>query len=108
MTHSGKRVGLRALSAIGLTMVLLGPAAAWSTAAESDGPNKTTPLPTTTTLEPMVNPSGLTEPAPYGWHADYIGPLRGVFDTSFGVKFWPGRFNFRSLMFGGAVDLAPG
>jgi hypothetical protein len=71
-------------------------------------PRKTTPLPKTTTQEPLVNPVGLTEPVRYGWNPDYIGPFRGVFDASFGVKFWPGRFNFRNLIFGGAMDLAPG
>ena len=65
-------------------------------------------LPQTTTLERLVNPTGLSEPSPMGWHTDYIGPLRGVLDASFGVKFWPDRFYVRDLMMGGAIDLAPG
>jgi hypothetical protein len=71
-------------------------------------PKKTTPLPGTTTQEKLVNPVGLSEPAPYGWHTDFIGPGRGFFDASFGIKFWPDRFNFRNLIFGGTIDIASG
>ena len=68
----------------------------------------TTPLPPTTTQERLINPTGLTEESPYGWHTDFIGTGRGVFDLSFGIKFWPDKFYFRNVMFGGAVDLLPG
>ncbi|HEV2474637.1 MAG TPA: hypothetical protein VGS41_18320, partial [Chthonomonadales bacterium] len=68
----------------------------------------TTPLPSTTTLEKMVNPDGLSESDAVGWHTDFIGPWRGYFDLSFGLKFWPGRFNFRNVIFGGTVDILPG
>lgn len=71
-------------------------------------PDKTTPLPPTSTLEKLVNPKGLTESSPLGWHTDYIGSLRGTFDASFGIKFWPDRFKLRNLIFGGTVDLASG
>ena len=36
-------------------------------------PQKTTPLPPTTTQERLVNPIGLTELPKYGWHTDTIG-----------------------------------
>src|SRR5258708_6326547 len=71
-------------------------------------PQKTTPLPDTTTQERLVNPTGLTETAPNGWHTDFIGPFRGDFDASFGIKFWPDRFNLRNLIFSSTVDLLPG
>lgn len=85
---------------------LLSPAGAQVTSQQP--PTVTTPLPRTSTLEPRVNPTGLTEAPRYGWHTDYIGPFRGDFDLSFGVKVWPDRFNLRSLIFGGQVDLLPG
>lgn len=91
-----------------VTAVLFAPATVLAAPPDQDTPKKTAPLPQTTTLERIVNPSGLTEPSPYGWHTDFIGPFRGVFDASFGVKLWPDRFSLRSLMFGGTVDLAPG
>jgi hypothetical protein len=77
-------------------------------ARAQDTPQDTTPLPPTTTQERLVNPTGLSEPAPYGWHPDFIGPFRGDFDLSFGVKFWVDRFYLRNLLFSGTVDLAPG
>ena len=78
-------------------------------APAQDAPQKTTPLPPTTfTQERLVNPTGLTEPTPLGWHTDGIGPLRGDFDASFGVKFWPDRFELRNLIFSGTVELLPG
>jgi hypothetical protein len=67
-----------------------------------------TPLPYTTTLEPEINPRGLMEPPHYGWHTDFIGPWRGYFDLSIGVKAWSDRFTFQNLIFGGFVDLLPG
>ena len=79
-----------------------------SLAQDAEPKRRTTPIPPTTTQELLVNPVGLSEPAAYGWHTDYIGPFRGAFDASFGVKIWTDRFNFRSLLFGGAMDLAPG
>ncbi len=66
------------------------------------------PLPATTTQERLVNPTGLTEADRFGWHSDYLGFGRGIFDASVGIKFWPDRFNFRNFIFGGAMDLAPG
>lgn len=71
-------------------------------------PQETTPLPPATTQERLVNPVGLSEPPRYGWHTDFIGPLRGDFDLSFGIKFWPERFSFRSLILSGTTDLLPG
>jgi len=71
-------------------------------------PHTSTPLPRTTTQEALVNPTGLTQPAGYGWHTDSIGSWRGDFDLSFGVKFWPNRFNLRNLIFGGTMELLPG
>src|SRR5579862_5650110 len=68
----------------------------------------TFPLPPTTTQERLVNPYGLSEPIKNGWHTDFIGPFRGIFDVSFGVKFWPDRFELRNLIFGGSMDLLPG
>src|SRR5690349_5333175 len=55
-------------------------------------PKDDQPIPHTTTLEPMVNSIGLAERARTGWQTDFIGPWRGHFDVSFGVKFWPDRF----------------
>ncbi len=69
---------------------------------------KTTPLPSTTTQERMVNSVGLEETPPLGWHPDFIGAWRGDFDLSLGVKIWTDTFNFRNLTLGGAVDIAPG
>lgn len=63
---------------------------------------------TVTTQERQVDPTGLTETSPYGWRTDFLGAGRGDFDLSFGVKFWPDRFNLRNLIFGGSVDLLPG
>lgn len=71
-------------------------------------PQKTTPLPETTTQERLVNPTGLTEPAPNGWHPDFIGAFRGDFDVSFGIKFWTDRFDLRNLIFSSTLDLLPG
>ena len=71
-------------------------------------PQETTPLPPTTTQERLVNPAGLSISPKYGWHTDFIGPLRGDFDLSFGIKFWPERFSFRSLILSGTTDLLPG
>ena len=96
------------LSAIALAAIVCGPALAQAPGRGNNEPKKSTPLPETTTQERLVNPAGLTEASPFGWHTDFIGPFRGVFDASFGVKVWPDRFNLRSLMFGGTVDLAPG
>lgn len=66
------------------------------------------PLPATTTQERMVNPTGLSEADRFGWHSDFLGFGRGIFDASIGVKFWPDRLSLRNFIFGGAVDLAPG
>src|SRR5437879_6055564 len=88
--------------------LLPGPAYSQRTKEAQAAPRRTTPLPPTTTQERLVNSTGLTEPAMNGWHTDFIGPGRGFFDASFGIKFWPGRTSFRNLIFGGAVDLAPG
>ena len=71
-------------------------------------PQKTTPLPRTTTLEKLVNPVGLTEAPKLGWHTDFIGSLRGDVDVSFGAKIWTDRFDFRNLIFSGTMDLLPG
>ena len=76
--------------------------------AQDAAPTPTPLPPTTMTQERLVNPTGLSEPPKLGWHTDGIGALRGDFDLSFGVKFWPGRFDFRNLIFGGTVELAPG
>src|SRR5438105_4493147 len=76
--------------------------------AGADNALPTTPIPPTTTQERQVNPVGLTEASPMGWHTDFIGTGRGVFDLSFGIKFWPDRFDFRNVTFGGTVDLLPG
>ncbi len=65
-------------------------------------------IPPTTTLEALVNPNGLTESARLGWHTDFIGPFRGVFDSSVGFKLWPDRFNVHNFIFGGSLDLASG
>src|SRR5579871_1896204 len=89
-----------------------GPAWAQNAPTKASSPDDTspteTPLPATTTLERLVNPTGLSETPPYGWHPDFIGPFRGIFDVSFGVKLWPTRFYFQNFIFGGAIDLAPG
>lgn len=77
-------------------------------AQESPTPHETAPPPSTTTQERLVNPTGLSEPARGGWDPDFIGAWRGDFDLSFGIKFWPTRFNLRNLIFGGTVDLLPG
>lgn len=82
-------------------------AEAQTPAATNEAPATTLP-PWPTTQERPVNPTGLSEPSPYGWHTDFIGTLRGDFDASFGIKFWPDRFHFRDLVFGGTVELAPG
>ena len=66
------------------------------------------PLPSTTTQERLVNPFGLSEADKLGWHSDFLGTGRGIFDASVGVKFWPDRLNLRNFIFGGAVDVAPG
>jgi hypothetical protein len=71
-------------------------------------PSTVTSLPRATTQEALVNPTGLTQPAAYGWHTDSIGSWRGDFDVSFGVKFWPDRFDLRNLIFGGTLELLPG
>ena len=109
-----KIVHSRLRFASGVLLILLtiglypGRAQCQDAARNTDAPKKSSPLPESTTQERLVNPWGLTEVSPLGWHTDYIGQFRGVFDASFGVKFWPDRFNLRSLMFGGAMDLAPG
>lgn len=77
-------------------------------AQKSVDPSDSTPLPRTTTQEAQVNKVGLSEPPKFGWHTDYIGPLRGVFDLSIGMRLWPDQTKFRYLALGGAVDLAPG
>ncbi len=64
--------------------------------------------PVSTTQQPLVDPYGLSEASPFGWHPDFLGPLRGYFDASFGVKLWPNRSELRNLIFGGTVDLAQG
>ncbi len=66
------------------------------------------PLPTTTTQERLVNSMGLTEADKIGWHSDFLGTGRGIFDASLGVKFWPTRLYLQNIIFGGAVDLLPG
>jgi len=66
------------------------------------------PLPSTTTQERLVNPFGLSEADRLGWHSDFLGTGRGIFDASVGVKFWPDRFDLRNFIFGGSVDLLPG
>ena len=71
-------------------------------------PKQTTALPDATTQERLVNPAGLMKSAPNGWHTDFIGSFRGDFDASVGIKLWSNRFNLRSLIFGGTVDLLPG
>ncbi len=55
-----------------------------------------------------MDPLGLTEPIPYGWHTDFIGSGRGIFDLSFGVKAWVDKLQLRNLRFTGAFDLLPG
>ncbi|HLJ55992.1 MAG TPA: hypothetical protein VKT77_13215 [Chthonomonadaceae bacterium] len=79
-----------------------------ATAASAQRGETPTPLPPTTTEERLFNLTGLAEPPPLGWHTDFIGPFRGVLDGSFGVKFWPDRFDIGRLQLGGAMDLAPG
>jgi len=107
MAYRSLCAAIGSAAALSIAVAAISPATAQSPAS-SQTPKKTTPLPSTTTQEPLVNPTGLTEPLRYGWHPDYIGPMRGVLDASFGVKVWPDRFNFRNLIFGGAIDLAPG
>ncbi len=67
-----------------------------------------TPLPPGTTQEAQVNPIGLLRPPPYGWHTGFLGPFRGVFDASIGVKVWPTRFQLDNFVFGGTLDILPG
>ena len=71
-------------------------------------PQKTTPLPSTTTLEKNVNPVGLSEAPKLGWHTDFIGSLRGDVDVSFGTKLWFDRFKFQNVIFSTTIDLLPG
>lgn len=63
-------------------------------------------------LKPMevrlVNPMALSEKTPLGWQTGFIGAFRGTFDLSIGVKFSPERIEFRNVIFGGTLDLAPG
>ena len=66
------------------------------------------PPPASTTQLHLVDPAGLREAGRSGWHTDFIGAGRGVFDVSAGMKLWPTRFYLRNLTFGGAMDLAPG
>lgn len=66
------------------------------------------PPPYTTTLAPEISPHGLLKQPPYGWHTDFIGPWRGYFDLSIGVKAWSDRFTFQNLILSGFVDLQPG
>lgn len=66
------------------------------------------PPPWSTTQLPLVVPAGLAEPQPSGWQDDFIGPLRGDFDLSFGAKIWLTRFYLRNLIADGTIDLAPG
>jgi hypothetical protein len=89
-------------------LLLISAASAWAQAPNPPSASQPAPIPPTTTLEKLVNPVGLSEPSPYGWHPDFIGPLRGVFDVSIGSKFWDDRFQIRDFMFGGSVDLCPG
>ncbi|HZO87305.1 MAG TPA: hypothetical protein VFB38_03130 [Chthonomonadaceae bacterium] len=91
-----------------LAICLLAGLARVGKAQASQTSREAAPLPPTTTQERLVNPTGLSEPSPLGWHTDFIGPLRGDFDLSFGVIVWTNRFQFRNLIFGGTVDLLPG
>jgi hypothetical protein len=114
----GMSVAYGALAGLILSALSLLPAAADNTALaaptsaalqrDSSAPRTVTPLPPTTTQEPLVNPTGLTQPVSYGWHTDPIGSWRGDFDLSFGVKFWPKRFDLRNLILGGNLELLPG
>jgi hypothetical protein len=98
---------LRCLS-VASFLLLASTVFAQTSALDQSPPRASTQLPRTTTQERLVNPVGLAEPPKYGWHTDFIGPLRGDFDLSFGVKFWPDRFYLRNLILGGTVDLLPG
>ncbi len=71
-------------------------------------PQKTTPLPRTTTLQKQVDPVGLTEAPPLGWHPDFIGSLRGDVDISVGTKIWFDRFKFQNFILSGTMDFLPG
>ena len=109
MTHGRRIVLLLTCLTLWMTCGLIGRAAQAQTSPPSQPvPKKTTAIPPTTTQERLVNTAGLTEPAPNGWHTDYIGQFRGEFDASFGIKFWPGHSNLRNLIFGSSIDLLPG
>ena len=79
-----------------------------SVSAQTSVPTGPVPIPATTTLERLTNPVGLAEASPDGWHTDFIGPYRGILDSSVGIKFWPDRSNIHNLMLGGSMDLASG
>jgi hypothetical protein len=48
------------------------------------------------------------QPAPAGWYADYLGPLRGDLTLSLGAQFWKDYFHVRNLIGRATLDLAPG
>ena len=91
-----------------IAFALLGAVTPTSALAQASNKLPDVPLPSTTTQERLVNPTGLSEADRFGWHSDFLGTGRGIFDASVGVKFWPDRFNLRNFVFGGAVDLLPG
>ncbi len=91
-----------------IALALFGSIAPTSAFAQASNSIPEVPLPSTTTQERLVNPTGLTESDRFGWHSDFLGTGRGFFDASVGVKFWPDRLNLRNFIFGGAVDLLPG
>lgn len=106
MTCPKRTVAIRAPFLLSLAM-LVGPGSKCLSQAKT-GEAAPVSIPPTTTLERMVNSTGLSEASPLGWHPDFIGPFRGIFDSSVGVKFWPDRFYIHNFMFGGSMDLAPG
>ena len=106
-------MALRRNLSVPFRLALCGLLAASRAQAQATDPTPSTaqtpqPVPLTTTQERLVNTTGLSESSPTGWHTDFIGPFRGDFDASFGVKFFTSRFNLRNLIFGGTVDLLPG
>ena len=60
-----------------------------------------------TALERQDNPGSLHEKTPFGWNSGFIGAFRGSLDLSFGVKLSPDHTQFRNLILGGSLDLAP-
>lgn len=66
------------------------------------------PAPRSNTQEGQVNTTALLHTTPYGWHTDYLGPFRGTFDMSVGVKAWSNLLQLDNFVFSANVDLLPG